>query len=87
MSFKDFIGNSAEGTGIIGILSGVLVPLVFALAFLYFVWGVVNYFFFKADEAEARAAGGQFVLWGIIGFVALVSVWGLVRIVLSTLGI
>ena len=59
----------------------------FALAFLTFIWGVLNYFFFSGGDEGKRAEGRQFVLWGVLGMVVLFSVWGFVNIVLSTLGI
>jgi len=85
MTFKDFIGNST--TGIVGALSTVVVPVIFAFAFAAFVWGVLNYFFLHGGDEAKRAEGRQFVLWGILGMVVLFSVWGFVNIMLSTLGI
>lgn len=85
MTFKDFIGSGS--TGIIGILNTVIVPVIFALAFVVFVWGVLNYFFLHGGEEAKRAEGRQFVLWGILGMVVLFSVWGFVNILLSTLSI
>lgn len=85
VSFKDFIGNSS--TGIIGVLNGIFVPIIFAFAFAAFIWGVVKFFFLNGGSEEGRAEGRQFVLWGILGMVVLLSVWGLVRMLLSTLGI
>ena len=85
MTFKDFIGNST--TGIVGALSTVVVPVIFAFAFAAFVWGVLNYFFLHGGDEAKRAEGRKFVLWGILGMVVLFSVWGFVNIMLSTLGI
>lgn len=85
MTFKDFIGNSSSG--IVGALSTVVVPTIFALAFLVFIWGVVKYFFLHGGDETKRTEGKQFVLWGILGMVVLFSVWGFVNIMLSTLGI
>lgn len=85
MTFKDFIGSGT--TGVIGAINTVVVPVIFALAFAAFVWGVVYYFIFHADEENKREEGRQFVLWGLVGMVVLFSVWGLVNILLSTLGI
>jgi hypothetical protein len=85
MTFKDFIGSGS--TGIIGILNTVIVPVIFALAFAVFVWGVMNYFFLHGGNEEKRSEGRQFVFWGIIGMVVLFSVWGFVNLLLSTLGI
>lgn len=85
MTFAQFIGSGS--TGIIGIINTVIVPLIFALAFLVFVWGVLKYFIFSAGDEGKRSEGRQFVLWGVLGMVVLLSVWGFVNIVLSTLGI
>jgi len=86
MTFAQFVGNGT--TGIIGAINTVVVPLIGALMFLVFIYGVIKYFFLgnKGDEKEL-AEGRQFILWGIIGMVAFFSVWGFVNIVLSTLGI
>lgn len=85
MTFAQFIGSGS--TGIIGIVNVVIVPVIFALAFLVFIWGVVNYFFMSGGEDKKREEGRQFVLWGILAMVLLFSVWGVVSLLLSTLGI
>ncbi len=85
MTFKDFIGSGS--TGIIGVINIVVVPLIFAFAFAAFIWGVVNYFFLHGGEEAKREEGRKFVFWGILGMVALLSVWGFVNLLLSTLGI
>lgn len=84
-SFKDYVGNG--DTGIIGLINTVIVPTIFALAFLVFVYGVLNYFIFQAGDEKKREEGRAFVLWGLIGMVVLFSVWGFVNLLLSTLGI
>ncbi len=85
MTFKDFIGSGS--TGIIGAINTVVVPVIFALAFAFFIWGVAKYFFFQGDDEKKREEGKKFVLWGILGMAILFSVWGLVNMLLSTLGI
>lgn len=85
MTFAQFVGGSS--TGLIGALNLVVVPVIFSLAGAAFVWGVVNYFILHGDEEAKREEGRKFVLWGLIGLVVLFSVWGLVNILLSTLGI
>lgn len=92
VSFKDFIGSGAtaadpSGTGIVGIIDTVVVPTIFALAFLMFVYGMVKYFFIEGAEAKKREEGRMFILWGVVGMVVLFSVWGLLNILLSTLGL
>ena len=85
MTFAQFIGDSSSG--LIGVLDTVVVPVIFALAFAAFVWGVANYFLLHGGEEAKREEGRQFVFWGIIGMVVLFAVWGFVKILLSTLGI
>lgn len=86
MTFAQFIGNGS--TGVIGLLSTVVVPVIFALAFLVFIFGVVKYFFINnSGDEKGRAEGGAFVMWGLIGMVVLFSVWGFVNLLLSTLGL
>ena len=85
MTFAQFVGSGS--TGVIGLLNTVVVPVIFALAFLAFIWGMVNYFFLHGDDETKRREGKQFILWGLIGLVILFSVWGIVNILLSTLGI
>lgn len=85
MTFAQYIGSGT--TGIVGALNTVVAPVIFALAFAAFIWGVVNYFFFQGSNETKREEGRHFILWGIIGMVVLVSVWGFVNILLSALGL
>ncbi len=68
-------------SGIINLINGILVPVLMAIAFITFLWGVYKYFIQGASSDTERETGRQFVLWGIIGFVVILSVWGLVAIV------
>lgn len=85
MTFREFVGSG--NTGIIGLLNSIVVPVIFALAFLVFVWGVVKYFFLHGGNETSRSEGKQFILWGTLGMVVLFSVWGVVNMLLSTLNI
>lgn len=85
MTFAQFVGSGT--TGIIGALNIIVVPIIITLAFLVFVWGVIKYFFIHGNDETQRTEGRQFILWGIIGMAVIFSVWGLVAMMLSTLGI
>ena len=84
MTFAQFIGNGS--TGVIGAINVVVVPVIFALAFLVFVWGLFKFVRDAGDDTK-RAEGRHFILWGLLGLVMLFSVWGFVNLLLSTLGI
>lgn len=68
---------------IIGLFNTVVVPLIFALAFIVFLWGVFQAFILGANNEEKRKEGAQFVLWALIGFVVMISIWGLVNLTKS----
>ena len=72
---------SAFLLSIIGFINTLLVPLVFAIAFIVFIWGVFQYFIAGGADEEKRETGKSLMLWGIIGFFVMASVWGLVNIV------
>lgn len=60
-----------------------LVTLIFALAFVYFMWGVVQYVLYP--DGESKDKGKQMMVWGVIGLAVMFSVYGLIRIVANTL--
>ena len=72
---------------ILYVINYVLVPVIFALAFIIFLWGVFKaYIWSRGDEAEVEK-GHKFVWWGLIGFVIMISLWGLVNVVANTFGL
>lgn len=73
--------------GITGIINTILVPLLISVAFAFFLWGIYKYFIKGATSETEKGEGRQFALWGIIGFVILFSVWGIVQIFMGTLGL
>lgn len=61
---------------------GRIVPLIFALAVLAFLWGVLKYIF----KPEKKSEAASFIFFAVIALFVMVSVWGLVRILTGTLG-
>ena len=72
------------GTFIVGLIENVAVPVIFSLAFIVFIWGVFNYFIAGGHDEEKRDKGKQLMLYGILGFFIMVSVWGLVNILVGS---
>ena len=72
---------------ITGIINNSVIPLIFAVATVMFVWGVVQFFIINADEEKKRAQGKQFMIWGIVALAVMLSVWGLVGILGATFGV
>lgn len=77
----------AEGLeGLIDKINNVLkavVPLLIALAVVFFLWGVLKFVTAGGDE-EKRAQGRDTMIYGIIAIFVMVSVWGLVKILEDT---
>jgi hypothetical protein len=79
------IGNLGDvGTTFIDIINNILVPVLFALAFIVFIWGAFTTFIMGAQSDETKETGKNLMLWGLIGFFVMVSVWGLVNIMTGT---
>ena len=81
---------TAGGTieGIICRIANILntvIPVLIVLGIVYFVWGVITYVI--SNEEEAKKAGRNRMIFGIIGLVVIVAVWGLVGIVTNTFGL
>lgn len=70
----------------IAFINGTAAPLIIALAFLFFIWGVFRYFIFGGADEESREKGKSAMIWGIVGFVLIVSLWGLINVIASGLG-
>jgi hypothetical protein len=87
------IGNTctgalcALGSTILYIINDVLVPVLFAVAFIAFIYGIAKAYIFSGGSEEAVKKGHSLILWGIIGFVVMISLWGLVNVVASTFGL
>lgn len=80
MTFRNWVDGLVAGA------SSLIIPLLFAIAFVAIVWGIVKYFFIEGDSAEAREKGKTFILWGVLGMVLLFSAWGVVSILIDILG-
>jgi hypothetical protein len=78
---KRFLDN------IITFMNGTLVPLVFAIAFLVFLWGVFKTFILGGSDPEKQGEGKQLMMYAIAGFVVMVSLWGIVNLVANGLGL
>ena len=78
MSFAQLVNQE-----LVPFVDFVIVPLLYALAFLFFLIGVVRFLFSMEDEK--RNEGKKFIFWGIMGLVVLFAVWGIVKILLSVI--
>ena len=65
-----------------------IILLLFAVSFLYFVYGVVKFLQQEADgKGTEREEAKNSIKWGIVGMVIMFSVYGLINFVLASFGI
>ncbi len=82
------LGSTSTIQGVICKLSEILsalIPFLIILGVIYFIWGVITYVI-SSDE-EGKKDGRSRMIYGIIGLVVIVAVWGLVKIVTNTFGL
>jgi len=64
-----------------------LIPLMFAVAILAFFYGVFKFLIVGGGDESKRAEGKQLMLWAILGFVVMVSLYGIIAFVTDAVGI
>ncbi len=80
--FKDFIYNVIIGK-IITPVTGIVVSLII----MYFFFNSATYLFKANKSAEERKKVMDSLMWSVIILFILLSIWGLVRMVASTLSL
>ncbi len=80
MTIITIIGN------ILIFVNRVVIPLIFTIAFLTFIWGIFQYFIAGGADPEKQKQGRALAAYGIVGFAVMMSVWGLVFILINTFG-
>lgn len=62
-----------------------IIFFLFALAMVYFLYGLVQYLM-SPDNEELRQSSKSHMVWGVVGLFIMVAVFGIMRIILNTLG-
>jgi heme/copper-type cytochrome/quinol oxidase subunit 2 len=62
-----------------------LILFLMALALIYFLYGVVQYLL-SPDNQEIRKSSKSHMLWGVIGLFIMFAVFGIMNIILNTVG-
>lgn len=67
------------------LIEGSIIPLMFSIATISFVYGIIK--FVLTNDSEEKAKGRMFMVWGVVAMAVMFSVWGLVGILENTFGI
>jgi hypothetical protein len=71
---------------LVNFINDILVPVIFALAFIVFLWGVFWYLIAGAANETKRENGKKLVGYSLVGFAIMISVWGLVNLLVNAFG-
>ncbi|MCM2339257.1 MAG: hypothetical protein NDI62_02270 [Burkholderiales bacterium] len=99
LSFAPFVASAQMSSGCnsvqpgtiqsiickVGNILDIIIPILIVLGVVFFVYGVVT--FVISDDEEAKTKGRDRMIYGIIGLVVIVAMWGLVGIVKNTFGL
>ena len=75
----DFL-NRIKGT-----ITGVVIPFLFVVATLIFIWAIMRFILKSGDPTEQEKARGL-ILWSVIGLAAIISLWALVGFLTQYVG-
>lgn len=73
--------------GFLSFLTGTVIPFLLVIATLVFVWNVVRYFIIGGANEDSQEKARSLALWGILAFVLIVSLWGIVMLISNGLGL
>lgn len=66
-------------------LIGLIVPLLFTLALLVFLWGITQAWIIGGGDSARVEKGKSIALAGIIGLIVMSAVWGIVALIRASL--
>ncbi|MBI1975745.1 MAG: hypothetical protein HYS59_01950 [Candidatus Vogelbacteria bacterium] len=79
--------RSAQALPVIGKINDAiinpLIRLLFGLALIFFLWGVFEFVSAAGDESRLTK-GKQHMVWGVLGMAIMVSAFGIVNLIIST---
>lgn len=67
-------------------LFGYALVIIFSIAALYFLFGVMQYIFSAGDETTQKKAK-QHILYGIVGMAIMVAFWALILVITNYFGL
>ncbi len=78
-------GTYAGLVGHILNIINVMIPGLFGIMFVYFVWKMIDSWILHAGEETAREDGKKYALIAVFVFVLAVSAWGIIRLLINSL--
>jgi hypothetical protein len=86
-------GNASGGdfgvllSNTLDFLNDIVVPAILAIGFVFFVWGMFQYFIAGGANDEAKEKGRSLMIYATLGFVLIVIFWGIINLLASSIGL
>ena len=74
-------------TNIPKFIDSVLIPFLFGIAFLVFVYNTVRYFVFEGHSEDGRAKAKAHIIYSVAAFVFLIIFYGIVQMLADSTGL
>ena len=66
-------------------LVNMIIPLLMGVAFVYVMWKLIDAWIIHADDTSKVEEGRTIAITGVIVFVIMVSIWGILNILRNSL--
>ncbi|VAW32748.1 hypothetical protein MNBD_CPR01-165 [hydrothermal vent metagenome] len=83
----DLTGVFLYENSFVTVVNQIIVPILVSIAFISFIWGVYKYFIAGSASPEKRKEGASFIMYSVIGFAIIFSIWGLVNLFAGFFGL
>lgn len=80
------LGNIDSLVVAVGGIVGKIIPIMFALAIIYFFWGLIE-FIRSAGDPKKASEGKSIMIYGVIAIAVMLSVYGLVKFLQNSFGV
>lgn len=61
------------------------IPALFGVVFVFFIWKMIDSWIIHGGEEAAREAGNKYAVAAVIAFVLMISAWGIVALIKSSI--
>ena len=86
LAFAQNLSGLSQLVTEIGQIVSKIIPLMFALAIIYFFWGLIQ-FLRGAGDPKLHDQGKMHMIYGIIALAVMISVYGLILWLQTNLGV
>ncbi len=87
LAFAQSLGNLPVLVTSIKTLINSILPVLLALAVLYFFWGLVTFIRASGSDPKAAEQGKTIMIWGIVALFVMVSIFGILNWLITLTGL